>query len=99
MVVHDFDVIRIAIAPDEAEPPLVVDPDAVLSDPIVRESLQVIARWLPEILEPDRRGQRPKLATSHLGQIAWKALRPAIRPDRRRPFVGERPDHNALRSA
>jgi hypothetical protein len=99
MVVHDFDVIRIAIAPDEAEPPLVVDPDAVLSDPIAREGFQVVAWWLPEILEPDRRGQRPELATRHFGQIVWKALRPAIRPDRRRPFVGERLGHNELRSA
>ncbi len=99
MVVHDLNVIRIAIAPDEAQPPLVVDPDAVLSDPIACESLQVIAWWLPEILQPDRRGYRPQLAARHFGQIVWKAPRPAVRPDRRRPFVGKRPDHNALRSA
>jgi len=31
MVVHDFNVQGVAIHPDEADSPLIVDPDAVLS--------------------------------------------------------------------
>jgi hypothetical protein len=43
--------------------------------------------------------QRAQFATGHLGQIARKALRHTVRPDRRRAPVCEGPDHTALRSA
>jgi hypothetical protein len=49
MVVGDFDVVGVAIAPDEAKPPLVIDADAVLSAPIILQRLQMVALGQPQI--------------------------------------------------
>ena len=42
MVVHDFHLIRISILPQEADTPLIVDPDAVLTLSIAAQRLQAI---------------------------------------------------------
>jgi hypothetical protein len=47
MINDDFHAIRIAVAPDEAHTPLIVDPYAVLSRAIPRERFQAISRRLP----------------------------------------------------
>jgi hypothetical protein len=62
MVIDNFNVVRIAITPDEAQPPLVIDADAVLSGPVPGQRLQVVGRRLPEILQPGCRSQRAQLA-------------------------------------
>jgi hypothetical protein len=51
MVIDNFNVVRIAITPDEAQPPLVIDADAVLSGAVAGQRLQVVGRRLPEILQ------------------------------------------------
>ena len=51
MVVHHLDLLRFAVLPDEADPILVVDPDAVLALPIAVKSLKVIARERAEVIE------------------------------------------------
>jgi hypothetical protein len=43
MVVHDRDVVRIAVAPAKADSPLIVDSNAVLAGPIAAQLLQPIA--------------------------------------------------------
>jgi len=43
MVVHDFYVGRLVLGPDEADPVLVVDPNAVLALAIAREGLEAVA--------------------------------------------------------
>jgi hypothetical protein len=50
MVIYNLDVVGIAVAPDEAQPPLVVDPDAVLPNPIAGQRLQAVRRRLPQVL-------------------------------------------------
>jgi hypothetical protein len=52
MVIHDFDVIAMAVAPDEADPPLIVDANGVLSFSVAPQGLQLIA---------GRRGQDAQL--------------------------------------
>jgi hypothetical protein len=49
VVVHHLDLLRVAVLPDEADPILVVDPDAVLPLPIAGKSLKVIARKRAEV--------------------------------------------------
>jgi len=51
MVIHDLDIVRISRAPSEAHPPLLVDPDAVLTFPISLESLKSIPRGYTEVVE------------------------------------------------
>jgi hypothetical protein len=42
MIVHELDVVSVSVAPDETKPPLLVDPDRVLSAPIAAQRLQAI---------------------------------------------------------
>ena len=51
MVIHDLDVLRAVCGPNEANPPLVVDPDAVLSFSISLQCFQFIARRSPQVFE------------------------------------------------
>jgi len=51
MIVSDLDVVSVAFSPPKAHPPLIVDPDAVLSLAILRELLEPVAWRNPQILE------------------------------------------------
>ena len=51
MVIHDLDIMRIAVRPTKADSPLIVDPDAVLSRPIALEPLEPIAGWHAKVIE------------------------------------------------
>ena len=47
----DLHVVHVAVSPPKAHPPLIIDPDAVLSLAIPRELLEPVAWWNPQILE------------------------------------------------
>ena len=49
MVVNDLHFEGIAAFPAKTDPPLIVDPDTVLTLPIPRQLLNAIARWHPQI--------------------------------------------------
>src|SRR5262245_3529080 len=51
VVVDDLDVFRASVCPGEADPPLVVDPDAVLAPSAPLERLQPVARWDAKVVE------------------------------------------------
>jgi hypothetical protein len=53
VIVDDFDFMRISPYPFEAEPPLVVNPNAVLSGSISLKFLQVIGRYSLQVAEFD----------------------------------------------
>jgi hypothetical protein len=48
VVIHYLDVVRIAVTPREADPPAVIDPNAVLAGPVLFQRLQPIARMAPK---------------------------------------------------
>ena len=66
MIVGDFHVVGIPLPPFEADTPLVVDANAVLACTIVREFLQAICGWNPEILQRDSPIQHAQLSQGHL---------------------------------
>ena len=96
MIVDDLDFVRGSILPDKAEPPLIVDPDAVLSDPVAFQGLQAIAWRHPEVVEPDRGVQHSQLAARHGQDVRGKALRCLTDENERRAFTPETFDHCAL---
>lgn len=51
VVVNDLHLLRSGVGPHEADPPLVVDPDAVLTRSIAFEGLEPVPRWDAEVLE------------------------------------------------
>lgn len=64
MIVGNLDVPRLAIPPLEAEPPLIVDADAVLASTIAVQRLQTVAGRHAQIVEPLRGIDRQKLRAS-----------------------------------
>ena len=51
MIIHDFDVVRTIRLPPEADPELIVDPDAELPCSDALQGFQSIARWNPQVLK------------------------------------------------
>ena len=54
MVIHDLNIVGVALSPAEANPPLVVDADADLTAPISAQLLQSVGRRNPEVLQQPR---------------------------------------------
>ena len=52
MIVHYLNVVRLAVSPDEANSPLVVDSNTVLPGPISLEGFEAVARGNPKFLQP-----------------------------------------------
>jgi hypothetical protein len=65
VIIYNFDIVGIAIAPDKADAPLVVDADTVLPFAIASQRFQVIARRRPQIAKFGGDIQLPQLS---LGQ-------------------------------
>ena len=55
MVIRDLDVVRVARAPFEADPPLAIDADTVLPGPVPRKTFEVVAWRHAQRLDPARR--------------------------------------------
>src|ERR1700754_2951626 len=93
VVVHDLDVLGAGVGPGEADPPLVVDPDAVLTLAVTPENLQPVAGWRPEIVEVHRGvevAQLPERRSEYSGVVRPDTL---ALPEPLGVPVPERPDH------
>jgi len=62
VIIHHLDVEGVATLPAEAEPPLVVDPDAPFAGPVTSQLLQPVARGNPQVVQADGCIQEAKLA-------------------------------------
>jgi hypothetical protein len=94
VVVHDLDLVRIAAVPPEADPPLIIDPDAVLACAITAQPFQAIPRWHAKIVQPRRGIQHPELSQGH---FLHPRSEPANRPTVEQPIgfpVSEALDHS-----
>ena len=65
MVVHNFHVQRILTVPAEANPPLIVHADAVLTFAVVFQRLQVIAIRDAQIIQTPRLMQHQQFPPRH----------------------------------
>jgi hypothetical protein len=66
VVVDDFDILRSSGGPNEANPPLIIYPDAVLSQPVASERFQTITRGHSQIVQVTRSIQKTKLSQRHI---------------------------------
>ena len=62
MIVNDLHLLWSSVRPREADPPLVVDSDAVLTDSTALERFEPVAWWNPKIIECFRSPHLTKLA-------------------------------------
>jgi len=80
VIIYDLNFPSRAFAPLKAYPPLIVDPDAVLSAPIAAQRFKAVSRRSPQIIElfgrvdGQKLGSRPplNLVRDILDQIAGK---------------------------
>jgi hypothetical protein len=69
MIVYDFNIVSVSLAPTEADTPLVVDPNAVLPLPVSGQFLKAISWRDKKIIQLLRRIQQEKLPLSDAPQI------------------------------
>lgn len=93
MVVHYLDLLSPTVIPNETDPILVADPDAVLAVPIAGQGLEVIARKRTQISE--------SLSRMELRELALRDPCDGLEPTGRKPLkegfnvsVPKRPDHD-----
>jgi len=65
MIIHNFNVMRVLALPAEANAPLVVDADAVLSGAVALQGFQVIAGRQPQVAQLARTVKLRELAERH----------------------------------
>ncbi len=66
VVISDLYIERVSFFPDETDPPLVVDPDAVLTCPVFLKGLEMVTTIDRQHPEVSRGIQHQKLAASRL---------------------------------
>ncbi|GAA1633712.1 hypothetical protein GCM10009700_21120 [Brevibacterium sanguinis] len=93
MVVDEFDIVRSSLSPDEADAPLRVDPDAVLTRTIAGELLQTIPWRDPQILDIVRRVDQFELSKSRSLDHPVYAFDVLLMPDALGVLAAERSDH------
>jgi len=74
VVVHDLYIPGASFGPDEADPELVVDPNAMLAFPISPESLETVAWRNPEVFQGVSLVQLVQLPPGHLPEIGRACL-------------------------
>lgn len=65
MIINNFDFISVAALPTKANPPLVIDANAVLPVPVTLQRLEPIPRRAGQILKDDGAVQLPQLSLSN----------------------------------
>ena len=72
VIIGDFDFIRSVSLPEKTNTPLIVDPDAMLPDPIRMQHLQPVSWWGTQVLEIRRvieHGQFPLRRLPEAGEF------------------------------
>jgi hypothetical protein len=93
LVVHQLDVLGSGRRPDEADPPLLVDPDAVLAGPVALEGLAAVACRDTKVVQVLCGVQHDQLAQGYPFDPGVEALGSLARPEPLRRSVSGRPDH------
>jgi hypothetical protein len=96
MVIHHFNIMRGAIAPDKAKPPLIIDPDAMLPSAITFQRFKPIVRRYAKILQAYRSIQHAQLASRDGQNIRRKALRDLSQKHQRCALASEAFDHKGV---
>lgn len=74
MVIDDLNTLRMAISPEKANPPLVIDANAIRSLAISLQHFKSIRRRQPKIFQPRGRINRIELHECPLLNLAWESF-------------------------
>lgn len=96
MVVAEFNLVCVALLEPEADPPLVIDGDGVLTGTIPLEGVQTIAGRDTKVLQLGSGVERLQLSQRPAGDVRRHPSIPAGAEERLGRAVGERLDHAGL---
>ncbi len=96
MVVYHLNIMRSAIAPDKAKPPLIIAPNTMLPGAITFQRFKPIIRRYAEIIQAYRRIQHAQFAPRDGQNIRRKALRGLSQKHQRRALASEAFDHRSV---
>ena len=93
MIVGNFDVGALSIAPAKADTPLIVYPDAMLTRALALQPFQAIRRWNAQIIKALRGVKHPQLPTRECLNLVWQTAGNVATPDAFSLLIGEALDH------
>lgn len=93
MIIDNFDVGALSIAPAKADTPLIVYPDAMLTRALALQPFQAIRRWNAQIIKALRGIKHPQLPTREGLNLVWQTAGNVATPDAFSLHIGEAPDH------
>src|SRR5258705_3472033 len=96
VVVNEFDVPGAAGTPGEADAPLVVDANAVLTGPGAGELLQAVARRHPQVVDVLGGGDENEHVVCESAELLTEDLNVLAPPDRLGVLIPERADHSSI---
>ena len=96
MVVRDLDVMGVAPDPAEADAPLIIDPDAVLTGTVASQLFETVSGRRPEILKPHRRVELAQLSQGHPLNVGPKLPDRLALEEPLGVLVTEAPNHTAM---
>ncbi|CCE00728.1 hypothetical protein BRAS3809_370004 [Bradyrhizobium sp. STM 3809] len=94
VVVDDFDMRRSSIIPDEANSPLIVDPDRMLPDAVGLQSLEPVPWRHSEIVENPGLIKKTKFAKCDILNVGRQSSAPSAAPYQLRLAIREALDHD-----
>jgi len=95
VIVDEFDIFRTSISPDEADTPLRIHADAVLTATISGQFLQSVPRWDPQVVDILCRVNQLELAQRRPLHGSINTLDVLLAPDSFGVLAPERSDHEA----
>jgi hypothetical protein len=69
MIINNLDIFRYSIPPAEADSPLIINENAVLTGTVAFECLKVIPGWNPQILQAISDFELPEFSPGNFGDI------------------------------
>ena len=81
MIVNDFYVGALSIAPAKTDAPLIVYADAMLTRAFALQTLQAIRGWNAQVVKALRGVKHPQLSTSESLNLVWQAAGNVAMPD------------------
>jgi len=96
VIVDDFDMRRSSLISDKADPPLIVDPNRMLSLTVRSKGFEPIARWHSKIAEHPGLIQKTKLSERDVLDISRQFSAPTAGPDQFRFGIGEALNYHEL---
>jgi hypothetical protein len=94
MIVHNLNVVSVPIMPREADAPLVIDADAVLSCAVATKLLKTIGRWSAQVSEGLGVAEHAKFTIGYLLDVVREFSRALTGEDLLGFLIPEGLDHN-----